>query len=268
MLKQSQALADLAWVVSSAPLYNDEAVVAAETIDVTKVDGEHLVSFLERVESYRVGRYFEALLHYWLEHVRGVRILAVGEQIRDGKITVGELDLIFDDERGRRTHWEATVKFFLHVPGHVPSEYPGPNANDNLERKAVKLFEKQLPLSMTRRPDVEIRQAFVRGVIFYHPELSAPAAPVPYLAPEHGRGIWVRRSEVMTLQSLGFETVSQFHKPCWLAPPTGPTHPIAELEGLVHGSSDGISRPQLFSLGRADDCVRCFVVHDTWPDAA
>ncbi len=265
----SQALLDLEWVVTSPPLMADPLAVQAQTFDRSRVDVAHLEAFLAERPSYRVGRYFETLLHYWLAHVRKVEVVEAGLQIRDDQQrTVGELDFVYRDEAGRLCHCEASVKFFLHHPNEAGSHFPGPAARDNLERKANKLFGSQLELGQEHLPDIENRLGFVRGRVFYELDADEPAERPQCLAANHGRGLWVRSGAVDQLERFedrGFHFVD---KPTWLAPMVEPeVLSFPRFLDQLDDHFEGPAFPVMVSIrnGEGSETQRCFVVPDEWP---
>ncbi len=271
---------DLIWSIASPSLITDEDRddVATATWEADEVDPKHLKDFLETRSTYRVGAYFEDLIHYWLAHVRKVDVLAHGRQIRVGKQTQGELDFLFRDEQGILTHWETAVKFFLHYPEENPtgSFYIGPNAADTLERKSRKLFKRQLPLSERIDENVQKRQAFVKGRIFYHARQEKPEIPSDLLAKNHLRATWIRDSELDWLEDPAIDAVRVIHKPHWLStrPNLGNgvefTSVDAEQTRLrAHFAKSHL--PNLIGLYQKAgnefiETDRVFVVHRDWPE--
>ena len=213
----SQAARDLCWVVNSPSLIRGANVASAAPIDVHDIDEAHLEHFLAtRTTGSSVGRYFEHLLHFWLSHVRNVDVVATGMQLKEGNVTVGELDFLYRDDAAQLVHNEASVKFYLHAPGTEPSEYLGPNARDNFEHKIAKLFDQQLSASVGRVDGIDRREGFVRGMIFYHTQQSS-ATPPERLDPDHGRGFWNYVHELDDLNSPG-KVYLIVQRPHWLAP--------------------------------------------------
>ena len=92
-----QLLSDLLWVVNSAMLLatNDQVVSGHWWIREQDVDAMHLARFMEQKSLRSLGKYFEGLVSYWLQHVRKVDLLFESYVIRDRKRTIGELDFIF-----------------------------------------------------------------------------------------------------------------------------------------------------------------------------
>lgn len=271
-----QYVRDLLWVVNSPAFVEGDDVAADRALSSNEVDASHLESFLNGPGEgeHRVGRYFERLLGYWFRHVRNVEMVASGMQIKDGKRTVGEIDFLYRDEGDQLVHCEASVKFFLHLAGHTPSEFPGPNATDNYERKTAKLFDKQLRVSEEHVPDVDRREGFVKGIMFYRGN-AADSLLLPTELPErlparHGRGQWMRESELEVLGSLGDVVFAIADKPHWLAPAVDAScldrSTFAE-EMAAHFASRRY--PVMVSVRESGDrereLKRMFVVADDWP---
>ncbi len=277
---------DLIWAVNSPSLISN--AVHHGVLDPCDVDTEHLASFLDDFKGHRVGRYFEQLIFYWLKYIRRVEIIAQSLPIRDGNRTLGEIDLLFRDEQGRLTHWEIALKFYLHFPhpSSIDSHFIGPNAADTFERKMERLFQHQLPRSAATFPDIEIRQAYVKGRIFYHP-LAVPSFDLPqHHSPDHLRCHWVRSSQLDLIGPSVGELFRVLHKPFWLSEESArkkvsPNELIPRSESdLVtwrqlcehleeHFAIDG--HPVLISKLCSSDLEfaelqRIFVVPECWPD--
>ena len=270
---KAQAVKDLLWAINSPSLVDGSDVAQAEPISSDDIDGEHLSAFLdEQPDVHRVGRYFEQLVSYWLLHVRKVEVVATGMQLKEGKITIGEIDFLYRNEADTLVHAEASVKFFLYVPGAEPSEYPGPNARDNFEAKVTKLFDKQLKASEGRIDDISEREGFIRGMIFYR-DNSRPETTPNRLAPDHQQGHWCYANELETLEAAG-DQFSIVAKPHWLAPQLSP--PVMTFDQLAdhlrnhfNTEADGPNHPLMLSVrSEAEPNVentRSVVVPATWP---
>ncbi len=247
------------------------------------INKEHAQLFAEKYSGHRVGYYFESLIEYWLKYIRGVEILARGYQVMEGNRTVGELDFVFRDERGQLNHWEAAAKFYLYCGDRTVkgSHYVGPNAQDTFELKREKIFAKQLPLSGRVFPEVAIRQAFVKGRIFYHPDSNRPDQLPFGLRGDHLRGIWLRQSELSRLEGGAGTKHSAYHfvkKPFWLSPECFKVSEYSPLslrefrEHLATHFSENKS-PLLTSIlvqegGLWTESERIFVVADDWPESS
>jgi len=240
-----------------------------KSITVDDVDDQQLEAFLEEQgEVHRVGRYFEQLVHYWLVHVRGVEMLGAGLQIRDGKRTIGELDFVYRDEHGQIVHCEVSVKFFLHHARAGTSHFPGPNALDNFERKAARLFDQQLELSRQHYPSVQRRDAIVKGMAFYRG--GRPRELPRRMHRGHASGAWLRDSELEQLERRAPLNAAVARKPYWLAPQVDARlKPVAALVAELRAHFDGgPGHPVMLSLRDPDTAAeveRTFVVADDWP---
>ena len=263
----SQAALDLCWTVNSPSLVEGSDVALTPDIAVDAIDQEHLTRFLEvQNPGHRVGRYFEQLIHYWLLHIRNVEVVANGLQLKDGKITVGEIDFLYEDESATLVHCETSVKFFLCAPGTTPSEFPGPNARDNFEAKTTKLFDKQLPASAGRIEGIGSRHGLVKGMIFYSDGQREVAMP-ERLAEDHLRGTWLRAHETERLQSSD-QLFAIAQKPNWLAAAVDDEPVDAEtMIGLLREHFLGPAHPVMVSARDHDgtEADRMFVVPDHWP---
>ncbi|MBC8288785.1 MAG: DUF1853 family protein [Planctomycetes bacterium] len=288
---QSQALRDLQWaldspsLIATSPCSNERP----ETSQCLATAEDELRNFLldsSGRNEYRVGRYFERLVLFYLKHVRKVEIVASGLQLQEDGQTVGELDFVFRDESGQLQHWETAVKFYLHFPGasKCGSHFIGPDSRDNFETKLQRIFEHQLPLSGRRFPDIAERHAFVKGRVFYHPEHLPPQTLPAQLSPDHLRGVWIYRRELswlsrITETSCGQEARAKvLSKPFWLAPEqvdcssTGESQlvPVAEMQEQLQQHFRESATPRLVSLlAKVADAwrelERVFVVQESWP---
>ena len=274
-----QHIRDLTWAINSPSLVIDQP--STSDIDPNQVDPRHLASFLAESGSPRVGKYFERLVLYWLKFVRGVEVVAESVQIREGNRTIGEIDLLFRDEQGRLTHWELAVKFYLHFSGVSPidSHFIGPNAADTFEQKMNKLFEHQLSRSEKHFPDVEIRQAFVKGRIFYHSSEAKPQELPSRLSPNHLQGTWIRASQLDRIPQDDSVSYRILRKPLWLSENTTLPNPFNESallspQQLIANLADHFirsNRPVLVSQmvtreANQAETGRIFVVPVNWPD--
>ncbi len=277
ILTPEQALNDLEWILTSPSLVIDPKAIGRIEFDASTVNDNdetlaRLSVFCKRQSEHKVGRYFENLIGFWLEHVRRVEMVGQGIQLHDGNRTLGEMDFLFRDETGSLTHLETTVKFFLHFPNAERSHFPGPNATDNFELKTAKLFGSQLAIGVQHYPDIEHGQALMRGMIFYHPSIPAPAELPARMSPEHAKGVWIRESELDFLCQWEFGSIVS--KPFWLSPFLGPNAPMAELRVALTNHFSESGYPVMLSLkdGTMEDKfknqseLRMFVVPDSWPN--
>lgn len=285
---------DLNWVLNSADLLQTPGVahVSVSESDLARAHAR-LGSFLQEHghrNEFRVGRYFERLVQFYLQDVRQVEMIACGLQLQQERQTIGELDFVFRDEQGRMTHWETAVKFYLYFAGtsQCGSHLIGPDPRDSFEKKVRRLFEHQLPLGARQFPEVVEQKAFVKGRIFYHPEQTTTETLPEELAPDHLRGAWIYCRELDRLDDIASRMscvdirAKLLNKPFWLAPEqisseefsesAGPTiMPIHRLKQELRQHFRDSSRPRLVSLlrrksGTWQESERVFVVPESWPD--
>ncbi|MFK7768164.1 MAG: DUF1853 family protein [Mariniblastus sp.] len=271
-LTHEQAIRDLKWVLSSPSLVAGPQSVEEIEFDPSNLDGsavDQLAKFCECQVEHKVGRYFENLVGFWLEHVRRVELIGKGIHIRDGNRTLGEIDFLFRDENGVMTHLESAVKFFLHFPNSKVSHYPGPNATDNFERKTEKLFGGQLAMSAKQYPDVTQRQAFMRGTIFYHPSSQIPIEIPSRMSVKHTKGVWIRESELEILDQWYGGSIAE--KPFWLSATSFDVQPIMQLQEKLLKHFAGAGYPVMLRLTKGSEDAnneRAFVVPDFWPSGS
>ena len=223
-----QLVLDLLWAVNSPsllrPAENQGSNSPLRVLHQRDIQTTQLVDFMAKGNTRSLGRYFERLISFWLRQIRQVDVLHESFVIRVGKRTVGEIDFIFIDEHSRMTHWEVAVKFYLFSPDTYGqgSHYLGPNAVDTLDRKLERLLQHQLPRSEKLFPDVEVREPYVKGRIFY-PQLRPRRSQAHLsLSDSHLVGSWVRHADVEMLLSVadrepGNVAYRLLDKPHWLA---------------------------------------------------
>jgi uncharacterized protein len=279
----SQAAGDLIWAINSPSLIraSPEHSPSWPPCSFADFTPNQLQEFCDQHARHRVGRYFEDLVHFYLKTVRNYEIVEHGLQIQECGRTVGELDFLYRDADGDLHHCETAVKFYLYIPEPTESgsQFIGPNAADNFERKTRRLFEHQLKLSEERFPSVVKREAFVKGQIFYHPLRSPPEELPDALSPDHSRGMWIRESELELLRS--FDETARFRvarKPHWLAPDVANLddsglRTVDEVCVQLHQHFAERRTPQLINALIAHDdswreSHRIFVVSDQWPNDA
>ncbi len=252
------------------------------SLDRSDIDQEQLRRKIGRNANRRVGKYFEQLIGFWLSSNGGVSDLEHSRQIRDGKRTIGELDFLFIDQAGRRTHLETAVKFYLHTAdGQVDgSHFIGPNAADTFERKTQRLFNHQLPLGRQHIGDIDVTMAIMKGRIFYHPDQEIPGGKLSQLpeglSPDHARGNWIRQCETGYFSDQADHSRFRvMRKPFWLADEVAASNDrslmhAAEMVLYLDRHFQQSKHPVLVSQlsekeNNYQESNRIFVVEDSWP---
>ena len=129
----------------------------------------------------------------------------------------------------------------------------------------TKLFEKQLRLSESVFPEVTTRRAFVRGRMFYHPDVGEPSVLPQHLSQLHQRGVWLRESELDWFEQHAESRGCIAVKPNWLAPPVDEEmlRSVPELIGDLTDHFERTRYPAMVMLPGVVD--QMFVVPESWP---
>ena len=133
---------------------------------------------------YRLGHYHELLWQFVLAHAPGSRLLVNNLRISQGKITLGELDMLYLAAQDTApTHLEVAIKFYLGLPegpeaADSPARWIGPGGADSLAIKYQRSLEHQLPLAYTERGQQTIRQALARQALARQAGASETNSPL------------------------------------------------------------------------------------------
>lgn len=284
---QTPAVRDLAWSCFSPPLIISDTVAPAGLqvancgliLDDRRMswllqldqDPRPLVRQLERLRSRRLGLYFEALWHFFLQSDERTELLAHNLPVRDHGTTIGEFDcLYFCRERQRHFHLELAVKFYLGLPADGASTEPsrwdcwlGPDSRDRLDIKLDRLLQHQIRLANHPRSrdilhDMGIEQLELEMEI--KGRLFSPGARE--MAPPHGcnregsMGRWERWED-----TAGRTDLAVLDKQHWLAP-------VTPASGLTAGiPPTPAAGPRLVAVldSRGNERERLFLVPDRWP---
>ena len=116
---------------------NQHSLEVANNIELTK-----------QKKKLRLGHLVEQFIFDLLEQDKNIQIIGTNIQVIQDKKTIGELDCLISD-KGKQIHLELVYKFYLYdtnIPGNEIDKWIGPNRNDSLQQKLVKLKSKQMPL--------------------------------------------------------------------------------------------------------------------------
>lgn len=275
----SSPLRDLEWVVNSPSLIDPPCHQPRPLDNMAEVEIETLVREIQNLRLRRVGLYFETLVKFWLTSILKLEIVEYQRQIFHEGRTVGEIDFVYRRADGGLTHLETSVKFYLYAPVEEVNgiHFIGPNSADTFERKLNRLFEHQLLIGERNFPDIDRKEAFVKGRLFYRPDSNPPEILPERLSSDHCRGKWIYARELDWLSQ--YDSSTRFlvlKKPCWLST-VALQHPVPEM--MTHAEFNSFAsnhfqksiRPLLASVLVQDGSAICeierfFIVADEWPN--
>lgn len=291
---QHHIVRDLAWAIASPPLLHSEKEACHwyrgdwyENLYISLQDWlqrldeapQELQERLDSQKDRRLGRYFETLWAFWLEHDPRFEVIAQNLPLRDEGKTLGELDfLVLDKSSGQNLHWEVAVKFYLGV-GDTQQQrnWHGPGKKDRLDRKVEHLRNRQSVIY--QRSEVqELVQAMgyrvdacgviLKGRLFYPYDCEEKSLPPVEANPHHLRSYWLTVSELerkntstsryFPLVGYGWmASVGEAHKTPWMG-----------LDELLEAIKKGDFRLPLHVSCRLQDgnSQRFFVVSDHWAE--
>jgi len=191
----------------------------------------------DRLKSPLLGRYFEALVGFWITHLLRARKFESSIVVSRDRRTLGELDFVFEGEDGLPWHWEVAVKFYL-LKGRAPGEglrsdaFWGAMTQDRLDKKLSVIFDRQLGMSRSMEGQEALLKAgfaqlpesrlLMKGVLFYPAFFEGSgdwrtALHPPEVSPAHWRGWWA--TEVPKNHGdPGGEAWTVLKRVQWLAP--------------------------------------------------
>lgn len=220
-----------------------------------------------RMQSNRVGRYFEDLVSFYLTQIRGFELVAERKQLIHEGRTLGELDFLFRDSNGSLVHLETAVKFYLRLKSGTinHSQLIGPDPSDTFERKIDHMLGHQLSLGKSVNERIDRSLAVMKGRIYDHVKATSKTAGISHLAANHLRGVWLHASEWdadLFPNMLGVHLLS---KPNWLAPVlSGPSITLDAFDGILQNHFGQSTRP-IHGCFDQDSSLVFFVVADRWP---
>lgn len=244
---------------------------------------ELLHQWIQARFSRRLGLYFENLLSFWFNANPNVTVIEEHLQIYKDKQTIGELDIVFEQDN-TIIHWELAVKFYLkQLNQHDMTDYIGPGGRDRLDIKLNHFAKDQLPLVTSHEAQAVLPQqniqsyAFMKGYLFHHIyEQDAPlASPI---SAHHCRGYWARFDEWQSMEIDGLARWLVIPRLEWLSPLMVAADKAASLmtfDGLnawlfehfsLHSSSQLVVRLLQNADNQWLETTRYFVVDEAWPN--
>ena len=248
---------DLYWLLESQPLMLETSEVAifspqdiAYEINETRV----CLKAYPAQPAYRLGKHFEDCVAGLFESSPSNKIIARNLVIQTPERTLGELDLIYQNNASELIHLELAIKFYLlNKDGTQLTDFVGPAGRDRLDLKWDRLRQHQLPLSHTGEvldflkqqglPLPARQQLLLTGMLFYaYENWQSTVVDDIGLNPQHQRGWWLEHHELAQLNTTrgpqrGFIILPKWH---WIA---GPRHynepqPIDYNELVVRTTAD------------------------------
>lgn len=236
----------------------------------------HLLEQLEAAPHQRLGRYYERLWQYALEQAPDLHLLAANLPVRDNGHTLGELDLLLEDDDGLH-HLELAIKLYLGPSDGGPDAWLGPGAEDHLLRKIQHFYQHQLPLSARPEGLAVVREfseatpsagLWLGGYLFY--SWPTPCPPPAGASIDHRRGRWLHRRHWSTYQEQNPHGWQALSRKRWLSPAAEDEcwSDARFDEWFAELPQDGF--PQMLvrlelHQGRWREQERLFLVGDRWP---
>ncbi|MFC3149909.1 DUF1853 family protein [Litoribrevibacter euphylliae] len=213
-----QYVADLAWIIYSAPLLKEQSLSSEltpselsapsftpqtstttptadwlEQLAKLNHSPSPLIHHIESRQSTRVGFYYEALISYLLSTFPGVIRLAEHLQLQKNGRTLGEIDFLYRDEKTNKViHLETAVKFYLGSKPWLDASHPfkhwlGPMIKDRLDLKTQHLINHQSQMCLSESftelsKQLNLPQPTHREVLMQGYLFTHPSEPVslPY----------------------------------------------------------------------------------------
>ena len=242
-------------ILSLPPLLAGHPFIADQAwLDRFRADAR-LPGQMEYQGSRRLGLYYQWLWQQLIINHPHYDLVAEELPLTVDKQTLGAIDFLVQNRQTRQLeHWEVAIKFYL----AFEQSWPGPNASDELDKKARHMLTRQLMLSShpAYQTSLEpqygkpaVRRLIMQGRLFYPVHSRATGSGIT-LNPHAARGCWCYSPQAKLLDLRGIA------KPEWIAPP--------RFEWLKQEPPlTAVSRP---TMAVAPDNRIWFVMPEHWPN--
>lgn len=251
---------------------------------------QRLIEHINNGNNHLLGKYFESLVEYWLKFSTDKQLLAHNLQVFKGRNTIGEFDFVYRELSNNKVyHLECAGKFYIahkNISDHT--NFIGPNAIDNLERKISKIINEQTLLGQTQQgkealliEDIEddvFPKIFFKGYLFYNADLFLSDTFVPPInsIQGHPKGWWIYAKDIDYFLSQRTSKWTVVERSGWISKVILFNKRLVlsnkDLEERLKAYFSDNSYPLLIAelketeQNQFEEISRGFVVHDTWPD--
>ncbi len=223
MLFKHKIVNDLAWVIGSVPImsfnpksesycqlnqrwFDDEFERCNDFLWRLDASPASLENFVNVEGKQLLGKRFERFVEYWLRYGGRFEVLMANEQLKNGKVTIGEVDyLIRETLTGQILHLEVASKYYLgYNNSSLWSNWIGLNASDTLADKMAK-FERQLNIFQSKEgmellhhERIKSPKSFLmmKGFFFYYWRNVMNAKSPKFSTKNHHTGVHLREGEI------------------------------------------------------------------------
>jgi hypothetical protein len=302
-----QAVRDLAWSCFGPDIIQNYSALSADGDSLTNPialteqrlhwltqldrNPAPLEAHLSSLKNSRLGLYFEALWHFFLQQDEEIELLANNLPVREHKQTLGEFDLIIYHPASQQyQHLELAVKFYLYCadsrnqqePYAAFSHWLGPSCRDRFDRKLQHLLERQSQLSKLPAGQQVIEELgisklsqhiILKGNLFSR--VNQACLDNPAINPATSQYHWLPINEFYNYFSnqTGWKIQD---KPNWLSPAFYSERPELQSTSYIHQAlrqhfQNSIRPRMLVRLEPGPEGFyeheRIFVTDDNWPDS-
>ncbi|SHH61331.1 DUF1853 family protein [Winogradskyella jejuensis] len=223
----------------------------------------------QRFKEIRLGKRVEEFLSHHLKSTRKIDVIAENIQIKDNKITVGELDFLLRD-KSKCIHLEVIYKFYLYDPdvkGDELSKWIGPNRKDTLVYKLQKLKDRQLPLLYSKHckktlGTCNLQAKDITQQVCYKAQLFLPfESNIKDISPLKNNcisGFYLSFNKIEILRNFSFYKPSKLD---WLIEPHDKVDWIdfTEAKEIITGYINEERSPMVWLKDQNNNLQKCFI---------